>query len=150
MDTALISGAAALAGSVIGGVTSFMTSWLTQKGQTRAQNATQEIVKREVLYGRFIDEASRSFVEALKTEKDDPASIVALHAMTNRMRLISSSPVISEAETVIKLIVDAYLAPNQTLREIHSHMEEHKVDPLMKFAEACRSELLLLGSMMLK
>ena len=47
MNAAYISALAALAGSVIGGLTSLLTSWLTQRTQARAQelNSPQEAAR---------------------------------------------------------------------------------------------------------
>ena len=65
MDTAYISAVAALAGSIIGGLTSLATSWVTQRTQARAGELTRNRRRREKLYGQFIDEASRLYIDAL-------------------------------------------------------------------------------------
>jgi hypothetical protein len=56
MDSASISAFAALGGAVIGGLTSFATSWLTQQTQTRAQQLAHKLTRREELYKDFIEE----------------------------------------------------------------------------------------------
>ena len=56
MDNAYVSALAALAGSAIGAIASFATTWLTQHGQARAQRVAQAIARREHLYSEFIDE----------------------------------------------------------------------------------------------
>jgi hypothetical protein len=53
MEAAYISALAALAGTAIGGLTSFATSWMTQQAQTRSQRLAAEKEKREDLFGRF-------------------------------------------------------------------------------------------------
>jgi hypothetical protein len=58
MNVAYMSAFSALAGSGIGGVASFATTWLTQYSQDRAQRRVQSVGRRERLYGDFIDEAS--------------------------------------------------------------------------------------------
>jgi hypothetical protein len=58
MDTAYISALAALAGTAIGGLTSFATSWTTQQAQARAQRLAAEREARAQLFGRFLDEAA--------------------------------------------------------------------------------------------
>ena len=67
MDAAYISALAALAGSAVGGLTSFATARSTQHTQARAQRLAESRTKREALYGQFIDEASldRFFRELL-------------------------------------------------------------------------------------
>jgi HAMP domain-containing protein len=48
-----ISAFAALAGSAIGAFASFATTWLTQHQQERATRLTQEMSRRERLYGEL-------------------------------------------------------------------------------------------------
>jgi hypothetical protein len=59
MDHALLSAAAALVGSLIGGVSTFAAYWLTQRVQICNQRLMQHAVIRETLYAEFIVEASR-------------------------------------------------------------------------------------------
>ena len=72
MNSAYISAVAALAGSGIGAVASFVTTWLTQDAQERARRVAQAMARREHLYGEFIEEASKLFTDALTHELDDP------------------------------------------------------------------------------
>ena len=60
MEAAYISGLAALAGTAIGGLTSFTTSWMTQQAQVRAQRLANERDKREALLGRFSRKQQKS------------------------------------------------------------------------------------------
>ena len=62
MDAAYISALAALAGTAIGGLTSFVTSWMTQHAQAKAQRLAAEREKREILFGRFLEESARLHV----------------------------------------------------------------------------------------
>jgi hypothetical protein len=64
MDPAILSATSALIGSLIGGVSSFAASWLTQHRQLRIQLLLQEAAKRETLYAEFIIEASKRLTEA--------------------------------------------------------------------------------------
>lgn len=142
MDTAYISALSALAGSIIGGVMSLATSWLNQNTQSRSQTLTQEIAKREALYGKFIDEASRLMADAMGHEREAADDIVVLHALVNRMRLTSSSAVIKQAQAAVLQVIDAYLAPNRSLRDLRQTIAEDKeADVLRGFSEACRAEL---------
>ena len=75
MDNAYISTFAALAGSGIGAVASFATTWLTQDAQQRAQRFAQAMTRREHLYGEFIEEASKLFTDALAHELDESIKI---------------------------------------------------------------------------
>jgi len=100
LDPAYISALAALAGATIGGLTSFATSWVTQRTQLRHAHREAERAELKTLYQDFITEASRLFVEAMSAKTDDIddiSGLVGLHAIIGRMRLISAQPVIDAA-----------------------------------------------------
>ena len=59
MDAAYLSALSALAGSAIGAMASFGTTWLTQHHQDHAQRIAQESTRREKLFGEFIEQSSR-------------------------------------------------------------------------------------------
>ena len=146
MDTAYLSVFAALAGSAIGGLTSIANVWLTQHAQARAQQRTQEQAKREELYGQFIDEASKLFADALQHQTEEASALVGLYALISRIRLRSSPQVTEHAEQIAQLIVETYLAPNKTFRELRDLLHSDVKDPLRAFSEACHKELRTLGS----
>jgi len=145
MEAAYISAFAALAGTAIGGLASFATSWVTQQAQSRAQRIAAERDSRAALFGRFLDEAARLYADALQNRRDDTSALIGIYALTNRIRLISSPPVVEAADSVARIIVDAYLAPNMTMAEMRENWIDHHVDPLRDFAEACRKELQSFG-----
>ena len=145
MDTAYISAFAALAGTAIGGLASFATSWATQKAQTRAQRLAAERDTRATLFGRFLDEAAKLYSDALQNKRDEIAGLVGIYALTNRIRLVSSPQVVEAADTVCRIIVDAYQAPNITMEEMRENWIDKHVDPLRDFSEACRKELQTFG-----
>jgi hypothetical protein len=65
MDVAYISALSALAGSVIGGLTSGVTAWLNQRSLARAGQLAHELSRRQELYKDFILAASKAYAEAL-------------------------------------------------------------------------------------
>ncbi|GJE58104.1 hypothetical protein [Methylobacterium trifolii] len=87
MDAAYNSALSALAGSAIGAMASFATTWLTQHSQVVATLLVQDRARREALYGEFIREASTLFGDASRHDLDDPAKLVNLHAIVNKIRL---------------------------------------------------------------
>ena len=141
MDGAPISALAALAGSVIGGLTALATSWLTQQAQARAQENTRDLTAREALYSDFIVEASRLIGDAWVNDKPEMSKLIGLYAMVSRMRVRSSPRVIEDAEKVARTIVETYFTPNRTLREVYDMLNSEQMDPLRGFSEACRDEL---------
>ena len=142
MEAAYISTFAALAGTAIGGLTSFATSWTTQQAQARAQRLAAEREGRAALFGRFLEEAAKLYSDALQNRRDDITGLISIYALTNRIRLTSSPQVVEAADTVCRIIIDAYLAPNITLEEMRANWIDGHVDPLRDFSEACRKELL--------
>jgi hypothetical protein len=141
MDAAYITAFAALAGTAIGGLASFATSWVTQQAATRAQRIAAEKDARAALFGRFLDEAAKLYSDALQNRRDDVTPLMGIYGLTNRIRLISSPKVVEAADTVVRIIVDAYLAPNMTMAQMRENWIDRHVDPLRDFAEACRKEL---------
>ena len=147
MDAAYLSAFAALAGTAIGGLTSFATSWMTQHSQARAQRLASERERREALFGRFLEEAAKLYADALQHKRDDTSALIGIYALTNRIRLTSSARVVESADTVVRIIFDAYLAPNLTLEEIRMSWGDQNIDPLRDFSEACREELERFGKL---
>jgi hypothetical protein len=141
MDTAYLSALAALAGTAVGGLTSFFGSWLGQSAQFKAQLFLQEKGRRQELYRDFVEEASRLWIDALTNDQPNLSKTIALYALVNRMRILSSPKVVEEADKVARLIVDYYPNPNKTFSELRDMMHEHSLDPLRDFSESCREEL---------
>jgi hypothetical protein len=141
MDPAYISALAALAGSVIGGLTSLGASWISQNAQARIQLLVEDQNQRRGLYRSFIEEASRLYGDALGSNKAEVTNMVGLYAMVSRMRMLSTPRVVDSADTVIRKIVDTYLAPNKTLSDLRGSMGHNEIDLLRHFSEACRDEL---------
>src|SRR5215472_18069250 len=69
---------AALAGSMIGGLTSLTASWLTQHVQFRAQQRASDLSQRQELYKAFIEEASRWYADAFAHDMAEVANLVNL------------------------------------------------------------------------
>ena len=138
MDISLLPVASALAGSLIGGLSTLTASLITQRLQFRAQALIQEATKREALYAEFIMEASKRRAEAWSHQAESPEVIAGLYSGVERMRLWSSSEVISKAEHVI----DAYASPDKTFDELRQNLDAAvSHDPIKAFSEACRLEL---------
>jgi hypothetical protein len=138
---AYIPALAALAGSATGGLTSLASTWLTLRRQGRAIRLSRDRARREKLYKQFIDEASKLYADALVHDQAEVSALVSVYALISRMRVLSTLPVIENAEAVIRMIVDTYFAPNKTFPEVRKLMASHTIDPLRSFSEECRAEL---------
>ena len=141
MNAAYVSAIAALAGSVIGGLTTFGAAWVTQRQQANVQWLLQEKTRRQELYQQFIEEASKVYVDALMHDQAAIPPLVSLYASVNKMRVISTPEVTERADKLVRMIVEAYFSPNKTLPELRAMMESGALDFLRDFSEACRGEL---------
>ena len=79
MDSAYISALAALAGSIIGGLTSALTTWLNQRAQVKAGQRAEQLKRLEDLFADFIIAASKTYGEALVSSDPKIEEIVALY-----------------------------------------------------------------------
>jgi hypothetical protein len=142
MDVAYVSALSALAGSVIGGLTSGFTTWLSQRAQAKAGQLAHNMSRREDLFADFIVAASKTYGEALMTNEPQIQELVALYAMISRMRILCLGRTVACAEKVMLATTNAYAAPNKTMPELQQMMKSGMgIDPLKDFAEAARDDL---------
>jgi hypothetical protein len=144
MDVAYVSAMAALVGSVVGGLTSTGTTWLSQRAQARAGQMAHEMELREDLYRDFIIAASKAYGDALLNSEPQIAELVSLHAMISRMRIVSLPGTIACADKIMLTIIDTYFSPNQSVRELRDLIKVGAgIDPLRDFSEVAREEMRL-------
>lgn len=132
---------AGVLGSLVGGSATVATAWITQKTLTRRELNVRDMRQREKLYGDFIAECARLLIDAFTHSLDDPEKLLPLYALTNRIRLTASAPVLAEAERLLGRITDQYFARNLTVEEVRQLAHTEGNDPLKAFGEACRAEL---------
>jgi len=141
MDTALLGALSAVMGSLVGGSASVATTWIAQRTLGKRELVREEIRKREALYGEFIGECAKLFMDAFTHELEKPETLLPVFALINRIRLCSSRKVLAEAERVLGRITDQYFAKNLTVEELRKLTHTEQADPLSAFGEACRAEL---------
>jgi hypothetical protein len=142
LNPAYISAFAALAGAIIGGLTSFLTSWFTQRAQLQSADRQARRAKLEALYNEYIAEVARLYADALAHQTDDPSKMVPLYALGSRMRLVSARAVTEAAIRIDDHIIETYLGPNRTLQESRDLIREGGIKTLLiGFSEACRADL---------
>jgi hypothetical protein len=141
MDAPAITALTALAGSVIGSITTLSASWITLRNQQRAQVRFLQMTKRQELYSSFIQEVSARLTEAWSRQAEGPAVISKLYALVAQMRLMSSENVVAVAERVVEHVLQVYAKPNRSPEEWSRSGEYRHDDPLKAFSEACRVEL---------
>ena len=141
MNAAYVTAFAALAGSVIGGLTTFAAAWVTQRQQANVQWLLQEKTRRQELYQQFIEEASKLYLDALMHDQAAIPPLVSLYASLNKMRVVSTPGVVERADKLVRMIVDTYFLPNKTFQELHTMVANGALDFLRDFSEACQEEL---------
>jgi hypothetical protein len=142
MDTAFISALSALAGSIVGGLTSGATTWLGHRSQAKAGRRLHNVTQREALYRDFVVAASEAYGDAVTQSEPRLQQIVTLYGMISRMRILSSPDVVACADKIISTIIDTYFSPNRTFAELHALVKNGEpIDPLREFSEVARDEL---------
>ncbi len=145
MNSEYFSAYAALAGSVIGGLTSLAASWVSQRVQARAERVAHHRNRREELYADFIEEAARLYADALEHEKAEFAKLVKLYALIGKMQLLSSPKIVEMAESIGHTIRVTYRGPKKTVDEMEDFLNSEAIAPLRAFSEGCRDELRISG-----
>ena len=142
MDPAHLSGFAVFAGSVVVGLSSLTSTWLSKKHEARARRASENKVGRQKLYAKFIEEASKLYMDALVRDQAEASAMVSMYALVSQMRIASNANVVDKAEAVIRTILGTYSRPNKTFPELQDLvLNRGFVDPLLNFSEICRDEL---------
>ena len=141
MDTNLIPAMAGVLGSLAGGSATVATAWITQKTLTRRELNVRDMRQREKLYADFIAECAKLLIDAFTHTLENPEKLLAVYALTNRIRLTASQPVLAEAEHLLSRIAEQYFSQNLTVQEMRQLARSANADPLKAFGEACRAEL---------
>lgn len=141
IEPALISAMSAIAGTVVGGLASLMTSVFTQRYQDRLQRVSREVAKREALYAEFITVAAQQMITARLTEFSKDNVVDSLPALVNRIRLVASDAVIAEADAVMHDLIRSSLNAGVDARRLAEEALTTTDYPLLHFSGACRKEL---------
>jgi hypothetical protein len=140
MDSAIITGMAAVLGSTAGASASIATTWMTHRNQRIRERAKEELHRRETLYGEFITEAARLTADAFDHSLERPEIVANVYALLGRIRLVASVDVVKAAEECCHYVIEMYSKPNLTTEQIYHWLKAAK-HPLTNFATACRLEL---------
>ena len=130
----------AIGGSIIGALSSMVSTWLAQRHRERRELVAQKTAQLEHLYSDFINESARLLVDAVQHSLENPSTLVPIYALISRIRLRSSTDVIESGERLIATILQVYIEPNLTPEEIQSVASKHN-DHLQEFSNVCRREL---------
>ena len=144
MNLAYLSTVSALAGAIIGGVTTFGTSWLTHTAQVKSARLAAERARREELYGRFAEELALLYSFVLGDEGLSYSKLVTITGLRGRIILLATPEVVESAERAVKFIIDLHLGPRLTREEVRQRLEERSLNAIGDFARCCRQELIAL------
>jgi hypothetical protein len=140
VDASIISALAALTGAAVGGLTSGMANWLSQRSQVRVSWILHEKSRRQILYKDFIEDAAKCYIDALQHDEADIPGLVSLYAKLSAMRAVSSKMVVHRAEEVARKILDTYLEPDKGFIELREMAINGTIDLLRGFSDACHDE----------
>jgi hypothetical protein len=136
----LVTAIAAVAGTLLGGVTSFLTNYVTVRRQGHAERVLRDLERREDLYSKFNELGSNLALDALEQPVEDPRKLIGIAAVAGRIRLTASAPVLAAAEAVIDHLIATYQRPPVDLREVMRTGPREFMAPLAAFTQACREE----------
>jgi hypothetical protein len=145
MEPALITGLSAVLGSLSGGLASVVTTWMTQRNQTRRDRLRNEIEKRELLYGEFVNEVARLTADAAEHPLEHAEMVVKLFALLSRIRFVSSQSVLDAAEECSRHVLELYVQEKMAPEDLLDVISRTSPQILKAFSEACRSELQEVG-----
>ena len=140
LDPTLVTGGAAVAGTLLGGLTSFATNYITVRRQGHADRVLKDLERREELYAKFNELGSDLALDALEHSLDDPRKLIGIAALAGRIRLTSSAEVLARAEAVIDHLIATYQRPPVDLLEVIRTGPREFMAPLTAFTQACREE----------
>lgn len=141
MDATLLPAFSGVLGALVGGSATFATTWVSQKMLARRGFLQEEMRKREALYGEFIGECAKLFVDAFAHTLEKPETLLPMYALINRIRLVASQAVLDRAEELLRRVTQQYFEANLTVEEMRRIALSDTADPLKSFGEACRAEI---------
>ena len=141
MDSSIIAAFSAILGTTVGGLTTFLTTYLNQRYAMRRDILAKDVANREQLYTEFLKEAGNLYFDSINrtvSESTQQASMITMYSLVGRIRMISSEAVLKAAEQVADDIVECYKRPPTTFEEFQRLWGSS--DPWHEFTNACRAE----------
>jgi hypothetical protein len=141
MDSSIIAAFSAILGTTVGGLTTFLTTFINQRYAVRRDILAKDVANREQLYSEFLKEVGSLYFDSINRTLDDASqqtSLIAMYSLVGRIRMISSEAVLKAAEKVAEDIVESYKRPPTTFQEFQRLWGAS--DPWHEFTNACRAE----------
>ena len=119
MDSSIIAAFSAILGTTVGGLTTFLTTFLNQRFAMRRDILAKDVANREQLYSEFLKEVGNLYFDSVNRTLDDTSqqsSLITMYSLVGRIRMISSDAVLASAEKVADDIVESYKRPPTTFQ----------------------------------
>lgn len=108
LEVAYISTAAALLGSVIGGLVSYLTTRYLKREEWRQERIDKQISLREELYANFIEECSRLALSSIDKKSSEVKVFAKMGSLWGRIKLVASPAVIQAACELQDQVIDMH------------------------------------------
>lgn len=102
----------------------------------------KQALRRQDLYNKFIEEASKCYLHALLHHEPHISLLVVLYAKMSRMRVLAPPNVLATAENALRRIIKTYSEADVTFTDtnLRTMVQKESFDLLRDFSEACRAE----------
>ena len=100
MDSSIIAAFSAILGTTVGGLITFLTTFLNQRFAMRRDILAKDVANREQLYSEFLKEVGNLYFDSVNRTLDDTshqASLITMYSFVGRIRMISSDAVFASA-----------------------------------------------------
>src|SRR6266478_2478786 len=120
MDSSIIAAFSAILGTTVGGLSTFATTFLSQRYAMRRDILAKDVANREQLYSQFLKEVGNLYFDSVNRTLHDTsqqASLIQMYSLVGRIRMISSEVVLTSAEKVAEDIVESYKRPPMSFQD---------------------------------
>jgi hypothetical protein len=141
MDNSILPALSAILGTTVGGLITFLTTFLNQRFAMHRDILARDVANREQLYSEFLKEVGNLYFDSINRTLDNvsqQSSLITMYSLVGRIRMISSQAVLTSAEKVANDIVECYKRPPTTFQEFQQLWGTS--DPWHEFTNACRLE----------
>ena len=110
MDSSIIAAFSAILGTTVGGLTTFATTFLTQRYAMRRDILAKDVANREQLYSEFLKEVGNLYFDSVNRTLDDTSQqawLMRMYSLVGRVRMISSEAVLTSAEKLAEDIIES-------------------------------------------
>jgi len=140
LDSTIVTGAAAVTGTLLGGLASFASTYFTARRQGHDERVLRDLERREELYAKFNELGSNLLLDAIEHPLDDARKLIGIASLAGRIRLTGSAEVLEAAEAVIDHLIETYQRPPMDLQAAVRAGPHEIMTPLTAFTQACRAE----------